>query len=311
MELNQMHYFVEVAKTGNITKAAQALFITQPALSRVILRLEQEMGTPLFDRHGGRVTLNEHGKVFLRYIEPALESINAGVHAVQSELGSKEILIHNYLPSDLFKYIVERCQAEFVDMIFTVKNLGDNVAEEGLEEGVPDIVLLPTKEFRSYIFPLSFVEQWVVIYNCKYEFKTVFDGRAITMEQLAEEPIMFSGSQYDREFVEGAFSEAGLKPNLIVCKTLAESSAQINRGKGVALVPASNFRSLIKGIDSIPISAALISDASFRRMLYLGRSPKFLSNQDEYKVLESIKSHLSKEYAETEQFLESYFGDGE
>ena len=41
-----------------ITKAEKELFITQPALSRVILRLEQELGTPLFDRHGGRVTLN-------------------------------------------------------------------------------------------------------------------------------------------------------------------------------------------------------------------------------------------------------------
>ena len=52
MELNQLHYFVAVAHCENITKAAKELFITQPALSRVILRLEQELGTPLFDRHG-------------------------------------------------------------------------------------------------------------------------------------------------------------------------------------------------------------------------------------------------------------------
>ena len=64
MELNQLHYFVEVARCENITRAAKELFITQPALSRVILRLEQELGTPLFDRHSGRVTLNEHGKAF-------------------------------------------------------------------------------------------------------------------------------------------------------------------------------------------------------------------------------------------------------
>ena len=70
MELNQLHYFVAVARCENITRAAKELFITQPALSRVILRLEQELGTPLFDRHGGRVTLNEHGKAFLRYVEP-------------------------------------------------------------------------------------------------------------------------------------------------------------------------------------------------------------------------------------------------
>ena len=43
MELNQLHYFVAVAHCENITKAAKELFITQPALSRVILRLEQEL----------------------------------------------------------------------------------------------------------------------------------------------------------------------------------------------------------------------------------------------------------------------------
>lgn len=116
MELNQLHYFAAVAKTENITKAAQELFITQPALSRVILRLERELGTPLFDRNGGRITLNEHGKVFLSYIQPALDSINQGVHAVIDELGSKEIVIHNYLISDLFKSIVEKCQAELPNM---------------------------------------------------------------------------------------------------------------------------------------------------------------------------------------------------
>ena len=43
-------------------------------------------------------------------------------------------------------------------------------------------------------------------------------------------------------------------------------------------------------------------------MLYLGRNPKFLSNADEYRVLEEIKNYLSKEYAETDAFFESYFG---
>ena len=73
-------------------------------------------------------------------------------------------------------------------------------------------------------------------------------------------------------------------------------------------MPVSNFRSLIKSIDSIPIAAAMVSDHPCQRMLYLGRNPKFLSNADEYRVLEAIKNYLSKEYAETDAFFESYFG---
>ena len=287
MELNQLHYFVAVAHCENITKAAKELFITQPALSRVILRLEQELGTPLFDRHGGRVTLNEHGKVFLRHVEPALDSINAGVHAVIDELGGREILIHNYLTADLFKSIVERCQAEFPDIAFTVKNIGDNADDESMLQTKPDIVMLPTKDFRNYIFPMSYMERWCVIYNCKYEFHTPFGGTHLTLEQLSQEPIIFSGSKLDREFVDSIFAEAGLTPQILPCAALADSSSQINRCKGVGLVPVNNFRSLIRSIDS---------------------SPKFLSNADEYRVLEDIKNFLSREYAETDQFFESYFG---
>lgn len=308
MELNQLHYFVAVAQCENITKAAKELFITQPALSRVILRLEQELGTPLFDRHSGRVTLNTHGRAFLRYVEPALESINAGVHAVIDELGGREIVIHNYLTADLFKSIVERCQAELPDITFSIKNIGDNADDEMLLKTRPDIVMLPTKDFHNYVFPVSYMERWCVIYNCKYQFHTPFDGTQLTLRQLVEEPIVFSGSKLDREFAEQIFRQVGLSPKILPCATLADSSSQINRCKGVGFVPVSNFRSLIKSIDSIPIAAAMVSDHPCQRMLYLGRNPKFLSNADEYRVLEEIKNYLSKEYAETDAFFESYFG---
>jgi hypothetical protein len=146
-----------------------------------------------------------------------------------------------------------------------------------------------------------------VIYNKKYTFHSEFDGKHLTMEQLAREPIVFSGSHYDREFIDSLFAQAGAVPRILSCTALAESSAQINRGKAVGLVPVSNFRSLIRSIDSIPISAAIITDVPCQRMLYLGRSPKFLANADEYRVLESIKNHLSNEYVDTDTFFDEYF----
>lgn len=311
MELNQLHYFVAVAKTENITKAAQNLFITQPALSRVILRLENELGTPLFDRKGGRLLLNDRGKVFLSYVQPALDSINEGVHSVIDELGSREILIHNYLVTDLFKSIVEICQAKFTNMTFTVKNIGDNADDDVLHGAQPDIVMLPTNDFQGYVFPMSYMERWCVIYNTQYRFRSEFDGRSMTLEQLSKEPIVFSGSNYDRAFVDQIFSQAGLTPKLVNATTLSDSSAQINRCRAVGFVPVSNFRNLIQNMEQIPICAATISDAPCSRMLYLGRSQKFLSNVDEYKALEVIKNYLVNEYAETDKFYEIYFGQGE
>ena len=50
MELRQLRYFVTVAEEGNISRAAQKVFLTQPALSRQIKALEEAIGQPLLDR---------------------------------------------------------------------------------------------------------------------------------------------------------------------------------------------------------------------------------------------------------------------
>lgn len=65
MELQQLRYFVRVAQVESISKAAKSLHISQPALSKSIMRLEQELGCDLFDRTGKRIHLNEKGREFL------------------------------------------------------------------------------------------------------------------------------------------------------------------------------------------------------------------------------------------------------
>lgn len=68
MELLQLKYFKTVAETGKISDAAQSLFISAPALSTSIARLEKELGTKLFDRTNNRISLNRQGQIFLRYV---------------------------------------------------------------------------------------------------------------------------------------------------------------------------------------------------------------------------------------------------
>ena len=90
MNLQQMRYFVMVARLGNVTEAAKALHIAQPPLSR---QLEQELGVVLFDRSGRRLHLTETGHMLLHRAEEILNLTDRTVCELSSsELGQEGIL---------------------------------------------------------------------------------------------------------------------------------------------------------------------------------------------------------------------------
>ena len=75
MELSQLHYFHVIAQYENITRAASELHISQPSLSSTLLRLERELGYPLFDRRGRKLRLNEQGRRFWEYTRQILSLV--------------------------------------------------------------------------------------------------------------------------------------------------------------------------------------------------------------------------------------------
>lgn len=73
MNHKQLQYFMEVAEIGSITMAANRLYISQPALSKCISNLEQEIGFSLFIRGAQGVTMTDAGSVFLSGLTRSLE----------------------------------------------------------------------------------------------------------------------------------------------------------------------------------------------------------------------------------------------
>ena len=73
MTLQQLKYVVCIAETGNITIAAEKLFIAQPSLTNSIKNLEEELGITIFNRNNRGVTLTEQGNIFLSYARTILE----------------------------------------------------------------------------------------------------------------------------------------------------------------------------------------------------------------------------------------------
>lgn len=78
MELLQLRYFIELAESEHLTNTAKKLRISAPSLSLTISKLENELGTPLFDRIGRNLRLNEYGQIYYKYVKKGLSTLDKG-----------------------------------------------------------------------------------------------------------------------------------------------------------------------------------------------------------------------------------------
>lgn len=85
MELLQLRYFVALAESENLTKTANALYISPSSLSLTISKLEREVGVKLFDRVGRKLRLNDNGQEFLRHLRSVLTELDSAVSQLQQK----------------------------------------------------------------------------------------------------------------------------------------------------------------------------------------------------------------------------------
>src|SRR5450432_3347687 len=84
MELTQIRSFIEVARAGSITRGAEKILLTQPAVTQHIQSLEREFNAVLFDRIGHGVRLTAAGQALLRYFQEGLAALEKGKAAVDA-----------------------------------------------------------------------------------------------------------------------------------------------------------------------------------------------------------------------------------
>lgn len=116
MELRQLRYFLKAKELLNFTEAANAINISQSTLSQQIKQLEEELGVPLFNRIGKRISLTDAGKIFSEYAQKSLLKSNEGVLAIQDLQNLKSGELHigvSYGMRMIFVPILKRFAANF------------------------------------------------------------------------------------------------------------------------------------------------------------------------------------------------------
>ncbi|MCT6925168.1 MULTISPECIES: LysR family transcriptional regulator [Bacillales] len=125
MELRQLRYFVEVAEREHISAAAEHLHVAQSAISRQIANLEEELGTPLFERVGRNVKLTPVGKIFLEHSLTALKAIDFATKQVEEYLDPQKGVIKVGFPTSLASYVlptvISAFKRQYPDVAFQLR----------------------------------------------------------------------------------------------------------------------------------------------------------------------------------------------
>ncbi len=247
LELLQLHYFLKVAKLEHMTKAAQELRIAQPALSKTIARLEEDLGVPLFERKGRNIRLNSFGKVYLKKVEMALMLLEEGRREVEDfakiERGRVFLATTTH---KCFSDVIGSFISSHPDVKLQITQASEREKVQQLRNGEIDFCITFPPIEQSGIKGLSFLtEEIFLAVPHTHRFANL---RNIDLSELADDPFICikKGNPF-REMTDEFCQKAGFTPN-IICEVDEHSAVGhfIRMGIGVAFMPGT----LIEKIDN-------------------------------------------------------------
>lgn len=146
MDIRELRYFVQIARSGSVSAAAHHLNVAQPALSRQLRKLEDELGVTLLDRSGKGVQLTEAGSRFLPQAEALIEQFRQVMASLRDDpVGFAGSLALGVAPTSgllILPEVYRRFRALWPEATLVVREGISTFLEEWLLEGRVDVSLL-------------------------------------------------------------------------------------------------------------------------------------------------------------------------
>lgn len=213
VDLELYRIFSAVAEEGSFSKGAQRLFITQPAASQAVRKLEEQLNTRLFLRGRRGVSLTQEGELLFRYVSSALKLLTTGEHSVERiqnlEDGLLRIGAADTITKELLLPYISAFRKLHPGVQLQVTNRTSLQLIEKLHHGDIDIAVvnLPINDERLTVNPIREVHDIFIAGN---DFKHLCNA-PVTPEKLAEQPlIMLEAASNSRRYVDGFFASLGV-----------------------------------------------------------------------------------------------------
>jgi DNA-binding transcriptional LysR family regulator len=256
MELRHLRYFAAVAEQKGFREASRALHVSQPAISKTLTQLEEELGTKLFARAGRTVRLTPQGGIFyqetLRTLEQSDRAIEAAQRAARGEIGTLtlgfcSVATYGFLPSVVkqYKELIPGVKLFFREMTPPQQEVA--FAQNQIDVGITRPPF--TKKLSQELNVRTIIREPLLVALPE---KHSFEGKRMKLEDLSEESfIMYyrNGAPCIFDAILGMCRERGFTPKVEYEADIMQTALTlVAAGQGVAVVPICSLNLRSKGV---------------------------------------------------------------
>lgn len=282
--------FYVVANNLNITKAASELNISQPAISKSIKSLEEQLGGQLFLRTTKGVVLTKEGENFYKYIKQAIEFISSAENnftdAINLETGTIKIGISTTLTKEFLIPYLKTFHKKYPKIKIEIATDTSNVLFTKLRNGLIDIIILNLTD-KDYGSDIEIIKTSTIT-NCFVTSDNSLKNKVLSIKDLNKYPLILQAKPSNaREFIDNFAKKYNtfLKPDIELSSyTLVSEFVKI--GFGIGLVTKEYIKNELKNNELYEIK---LEEKMPKRHIGIAISKNHLPNFSTKKLIELIK----------------------
>lgn len=289
MGLDEIRTFVVIAETGSFTRAGQRLHRSQPAISRRVLLLEQELGVPLLERIRGRARLTEAGQAFLPHAETALAALKDAHDAVrdlQGDMkGAVSLALVGTLADTHIVDVLRRFVRKAADVRFELRTASSSEVTDLVRRGEATLGLRYFTSNRADLVEQNAGGEAMLVVAApdhRLSGRRVGNPRILASERWVGFPPVPGDRDSSGHVLARQLIKAGLDgTSLTLIDSLTAQKRLAQAGFGLALVPESSVRDELRrgtlvALDIPAMRTTIPIVALHRRHGHLGTAAKAL-----------------------------------
>ena len=282
MDFLQIEYFLAVARTENVTAAANSLHVAQSSVSRCISRLEESLGVPLFERNGRGIVLSDYGRAFYTRAETVMRELTDGEQQLKEMRDQHvgRVSISTSAARQINQLMIQYME-EHPNVLFRQRRVFEtDTVKALLDRGSLDYALtyepLPATEYNW--IPLI-TEQYYLLVSASHPFA---DRETITLKELDQQRIILNDSD-SPDYVDQQLRAQGVnQPFAFIGNEYEVLGSMVERNVGVAMISALSVYDLRKNLPMQMMSrirVLSIEDTCLHRTLGIASSKRHYTSQ--------------------------------